>query len=122
MCLPIIVQLLHSIQALPDSSGKVGPVSLTFQTKKKRPNGLSFNGKTNGWQTKLSNRNTSPKLRKTVSIPEVILQSTFTSFSKQKRVNAHGHNPATRYFDNEMSGAYIAEGLLYLAVPIARLK
>ena len=50
------------------------------------------------------------KLRKTVSIPEAILQSTFsqtfTSFSKQKRVNTHCHNSSTHYFDNEMSGAF----------------
>ena len=39
---PIVVQLLHSVQALPDSSDKLGPVSETFQTKR-RPKGLSFN-------------------------------------------------------------------------------
>ena len=44
MRLPIVVQLLHSLQALPDSSDKVGPVSLTFQTKR-CPNRLSFREK-----------------------------------------------------------------------------
>ena len=108
MHLLIVVQLLHSVQALPDSSDKLGPVSLTFQTKR-RPNQLS-SAKKNGWQIKLRNWSTSSKLRKTVSIPEVILQSTFSrtvaSMSKQKRVNAHGHNSATRYFDDETSGAF----------------
>ena len=98
----IVVQLLHSVQTLPDGSDKLGPVSVTFQTKR-RPNRLK-----NGWQNKLRNRGTSPKLRKTVSIPEVILQSTFSrtviSLSKQKRMNAHGHNSATSYFDDETSG------------------
>ena len=28
MCLPTVVQLLHSVQVLPDSGDKVGPVSL----------------------------------------------------------------------------------------------
>ena len=105
MRFPIVVQLLHSVQALPDSSG---PVSVTFRTKR-RPNRLSFSLK-NGWQNKLRNRSTSPKLRRTVSIPEVILQSSFSriviSLSKQKRMNAHGHNSATSYFDNETSGAF----------------
>ena len=64
----------------------------------------------NGWHNKLRNRSMSPKLRKIVSIPEVILQSTFSrtviSLSKQKRMNAHGHNSATNYFDDVMSGAF----------------
>ena len=34
MRLPIVVQLLHSVQALPDSSDKLGLVSATFQTKR----------------------------------------------------------------------------------------
>ena len=59
---------------------------------------------------KLRDQSMSPKLRKTVSIPEVILQSTFsrtvTSLSKQKRVNAHGHNSATSKFDDETSSAF----------------
>ena len=46
----------------------------------------------------------------TVSIPEVILQSAFSrsviSLSKQKRMNAHGHNSATSYFDDVPSGAF----------------
>ena len=33
MRLPIVVQLLHSVQALPDSSDKLGLVAVTFQTK-----------------------------------------------------------------------------------------
>ena len=33
MRLPIVVQLLHSVQALPDSSDKLGTVSVTFQTR-----------------------------------------------------------------------------------------
>ena len=37
----IVVQLLHSVQTLPDGSDKLGPVSVTFQTKR-RPNRLSF--------------------------------------------------------------------------------
>ena len=45
-----------------------------------------------------------------VTIPEVILQSTFSrtfsSFSKQKRVNTNDHNSATRYFDDKTSGAF----------------
>ena len=36
MSLPIVVQLLHSVQALPDSSDKLGFVSVTFQTKRSR--------------------------------------------------------------------------------------
>ena len=108
MRLPIIVQLLHSVQALPDSSNKLGPVSVTFQTKR-RQTGLA-SAKKNGWKNKLRNRSTCPKLRKTVSIPEVILQSAFSrtviSLSKQKRMNAHGHNSATSYFDDLMSGAF----------------
>ena len=66
----------------------------------------------------------SSKLRKAVSIPEVILQSTFSrtvaSLSKQIQVNAHGHNSATRYFDDERVEHFIAESLLYPAVPITR--
>ena len=33
MRFPIVVQLLHSVQALPDGSEKLGLVSVTFQTK-----------------------------------------------------------------------------------------
>ena len=47
---PIVVQLLHSVQALPDSSDKLGPISETFQTKR-RPKGLA-SAKKNGWQNK----------------------------------------------------------------------
>ena len=36
MRLPIVVQLLHSVQALPDSSVKFGLVSVTFQTKRRK--------------------------------------------------------------------------------------
>ena len=36
MSLPIVVQLLNSVQALPDSSDKLGLVSLTFQTKRRQ--------------------------------------------------------------------------------------
>ena len=58
---------------------------------------------------KLRKRSTSSKLQKVVSIPEVKLQSTFSqtvaSLSIQKRVNAHGHNSATCYFDDERNGA-----------------
>ena len=36
MRLPIVVQLLHSVQALPDSSDKLGPVSVTFHTKQRQ--------------------------------------------------------------------------------------
>ena len=65
--LPIVVQLLHSVQALPDG-------------------------------------------KPSLAIPEVILQSTFsrtvTSLSKQKRVNTHGHNSSTHYFDDETSGEF----------------
>ena len=102
----IVVQLLHSIQTLPDGSDKLGLVSITFQTMPERAK-LQLK---NGWHNKLRNRSTSPKLRKTVSIPEVILQSTFSrtviSLSKQKRMNAHSHNSATSHFDDEMSGAF----------------
>ena len=108
MRLPIVVQLLHSVQALPDSSDKLGLVSVTFQTKRLRTSLAS--AKKNGWLNKLSNGSTCPKLRKTVSIPEVILQSMFSrtviSLSKQKRMNAHGHNSATSYFDDITSGAF----------------
>ena len=41
MRFPIVVQLLHSVQALPDSSDKLGLVSITFQTKQ-RSNRLGF--------------------------------------------------------------------------------
>ena len=34
MRLPIVVQLLYSVQVLPDSSDKLGLVSVTFQTKR----------------------------------------------------------------------------------------
>ena len=105
MHLLIGVQLLHSVQAFPDSSDKLGPISLTFQTKQ-HPIWLSSKKM---WQIKLSNRSTSSKLRKTFFILEVILQSTFSRtvvpLSKQKRVNAYGHNSTTRYFDDETSGA-----------------
>ena len=107
MRLPIVVQLLHKVQALPDSSDKLGPVSVNFQTKR-RQTGLA-SAKKNGWQKKLRNRSTCPKLRKTVSIPEVKLHSTsrtVISLSKQKRMNAHGHNSATSYLDNITSGAF----------------
>ena len=104
--LPIVVQLLHSVQALPDSSDKLGLVSVTFQTKRCQT-GLA-SAKKNGWQNKLRDRSTSPKLRKTVSL--LILQSTFSrtviSLSKQKRTNAHGHNFTTSYFGDVMSGAF----------------
>ena len=33
MRFPVVVQLLHSVQALPDSSDKLGLVSVTLQTK-----------------------------------------------------------------------------------------
>ena len=36
MRLPIVVQLLHCVQALPDSSDKLGLVSVTFQTKRRQ--------------------------------------------------------------------------------------
>ena len=36
MRFPIVVQLLHSVQALPDSSDKLGLVSVTFQTKRRQ--------------------------------------------------------------------------------------
>ena len=105
ICFLILVQLLHSVQTLPDGSIKLGPVSVTFQT----PKGAKLQLK-NGWHNKLRNWSTSLKLRKTVSIPEVILQSTFSRtvipLSKQKRMNAHGHNSATSYFDDETSGAF----------------
>ena len=60
MCLPIVVQLLHSVQALPDSSDKLGLVSVTFQTKR-RHTGLA------------SAKKTAAKMKL-----EVILQSTFS--------------------------------------------
>ena len=120
MRFPIVVQLLHSVQALPDSSDKLGLVSVTFQTKR-RQTGLASTLK-NGWQNQLRIQSTCPKLWKTVSIPEVILQSTFSrtviSLSKQKRMNAHDHNSATSYFDDVTSGA--SESLLYPVVPITR--
>ena len=50
------------------------------------------------------------KITENRRIPEVILQSTFSrtviSLSKQKRMNAHGHNSATSYFDDVTSGAF----------------
>ena len=105
MRLPIVVQLLHSVQALPDSSDKLGLVSITFQTKRHQT-GLA----SNGWQNKLRNLSMCPKLQKTVPIPEVILQSTFSrtviSLSKQKQTNAYGHNSATSYYDDVTSGAF----------------
>ena len=103
MRLPIVVQLLHSVQALLDSSDKLGLVSVTFQTKR-RQTGLASAKKTAG------KTNCVPKLRKTVSLPEAILQSTFSrtgiSLSKQKRTNAHGHNFTTSYFDDVTSSAF----------------
>ena len=108
MRLPI-VQLLHSVQARPDCSDKVGPVSPS-KLNDAQTGLTSAKNNNNSWQIKLRNWNTSSKLRKTVSILEVILQSTFsqtlTSFSKQKRVNAHGYNSATRYFDDETSVSF----------------
>ena len=47
MRLPIVVQLLHSVKALPDSSDKLGLVSVTFQTKR-RQTGLASAKKTAG--------------------------------------------------------------------------
>ena len=108
MHLLIVVQLLHSVQTLPDGSDKLGPVSLLFKLNDAQT-GLA-SAKKKRLAIKLRNRSTSSKLRKTVRIPEVILQSTFSrtvaSLSKQKHVNVHGHNSATRYFDNETSGAF----------------
>ena len=113
MRFPIVVQLLHSVPALPDSSDKLSPVSVTFRTKR-RPNRLSFSLK-NGWQNKLRNPCMSPKLRRTVSIPEVILQSTFsrtvTSLSKQKQMN--DHNSPTSTLTTKRVVHFIAESLLY---------
>ena len=37
-------------------------------------------------------------------------------------MNAHGHNSATHYFDDETSGAFYREGLLCPAVPISQFK
>ena len=118
MSLPIVVQLLHSVQVLPDSSDKIGPVSITFQTKQ-RPNRLSFSER-----KKASKLNcvTGVHLQNhgELSLYKVILQSTFsrnfTSFGKQKRVNAHGQNSVTRYSDDEMSGAFYSCGLTYPAL------
>ena len=108
MRLPIVVQLLHNVQALPDSSDKLGLVSVTFQTKR-RQTGLA-SAKKNGWKNKLRNQSTCPKLRKTISLQKLILQSTFSrtviSLSKQKRTNAHGLNFTTSYFDDVTSGAF----------------
>ena len=47
MRLPIVVQYLQSVQALPDSSDKLGLVSVTFQTKR-RQTGLASAKKTAG--------------------------------------------------------------------------
>ena len=47
MRLPIAAKLLHSVQALPDSSDKLGLVSVTFQTKR-RQTGLASAKKTAG--------------------------------------------------------------------------
>ena len=47
MRLPMVVQLLHSVQTLPDSSDKLGLVSVTFQTKW-RQTGLASAKKTAG--------------------------------------------------------------------------
>ena len=108
MHLLIAVQLLHSVQALPDSSDKLGPVTQLLKLNDAQT-GLA-SAKKKRLAIQLRNRSTSSKLLKVFSIPEVILQSTFSrtvaSLSKQKRVNAHGHNSATRYFDDEMSGAF----------------
>ena len=108
MCLPIVVQLLHSVQALPDSSDKLGLVSVTFQTKR-RQTGLASAKKAAGKINCVTGVRVQ-KLRKTVSTPEVILQSAFSrtviSLSKQKRMNAHGHNSTTSYLDDVTSGAF----------------
>ena len=107
MRLPIVVQLLHSVQALPDSSDKLGLVSVTFQTKR-RQTGLASAKKMAG----KINCVTGVRVQNygKPSIPEVILQSTFSrtviSLSKQKRTNAHGHNSATSYFDDVTNGAF----------------
>ena len=37
-------------------------------------------------------------------------------------MNAHGHNSATHYFDDETSGAFYRKGLLCPAVPISQFK
>ena len=66
----IVVQLLCSVQTPPDGSDKLGPVSVTFQTKR-RPKQAKLQLKVS-WHNKSRNRSKSPKLRKTVSIPEVI--------------------------------------------------
>ena len=89
-----VVQLLHNVQALPDSSDKLGPVSVTSQTKR------------------------CPKLQKPVSIPEVILQSTFPrtaiSLSKQKRMNFTAVTPQQVTLKTKRVVHFIAESLLYL--------
>ena len=47
MRLPIVAKLLHSVQALTDSSDKLSLVSVTFQTKR-RQTGLASAKKTFG--------------------------------------------------------------------------
>ena len=87
MHLLIVVQLLHSVQALPDGSDKLGPVSSLFKLNDAQT-GLA-SAKKKRLAIKLRNRSTSSILQKTVSISEVILQSTFSrtvaSLSKQKK-------------------------------------
>ena len=103
---PIVVQLLHKLSLTVATNLVQSPKLFKLNNAQR---GLASALK-NGWQNKLLNRSTSPKLRKNISIPEVILQSTFsrtgTSLSKQKRVNAYGHNSATNYSDDETSGAF----------------
>ena len=102
---PIVVQLLHSVQALPDSSDKLGPVSETFKLNDAQ-RGLASAKKTAGKM----NCVTRVRLQNYGKPSLYILQSTFprtlTSLSKQKRLNAHDHNSATSYFDDETSGAF----------------
>ena len=48
MRFPIVVELLHSVEALPDSSDKLGLVSVTFQTKRRQTGLASAKKKTAG--------------------------------------------------------------------------
>ena len=95
------------------TSDKLGPVSLTYQTKR-RP--------INGWQIELHNRSRYSKFRKTISIPEVILQSTFSRTVNKNEWMLTAITPQQVTLMKKRVVHFIAESLLYSAVSLIRFK
>ena len=112
MHFPIVVQSLHSVQALPDSGDKLSPVSITVVKLNDAQTGLASAKKKTAGKINCVRIVTGVRLQITENHPytgsntSINVSRTVTSKSKQKRVNAHGHNSVTSYFDDEMGGAF----------------